>query len=256
MPSIRPSSRCCVPAGPWEAGVAWAYDLDWDPLPVFQQYTAYDRRLDKLNASKLESATAPDLILWGNVGTFEADGSDFPGAIDSRWPSFESPAEMVQMLCRYRAVRWDENWAILRRGPSRCGQERQLASVVVGNGEPVRLPATGPNEALLVRVDGLAISGIERLRTLLLRAAGRQVIFDRFSRSLVGETAADGLLLRVPPWADYPGRFKLDSGSPTVAFERHGGLLTGVDDSTELTLSFSALPLERPPPRKMRGSPS
>jgi hypothetical protein len=232
-----------VHIAPWEVGVAWAYDLGWDPLPVFQQYAAYNTRLDELNAAKLESATAPNLILWGNTSTYQADKSDFPGAIDSRWPAFESPAEMVQMLCRYPAVRWDASWAVLRRRPSRCGHERPLRTVVAGNGEAVRLPPTRSDEALLVRVDGLAVSGVEKLRTLLYRAAMRHFIFQSTYGNIVGATAADGLLLRVPRWADYPGKFALDSESPTVGFERFGGFLTGVDDSTELTLSFSALPL-------------
>jgi hypothetical protein len=235
-----------VHIGPWETAVAWAYDLEWDPLPVFQQYAAYNRRLDELNAAKLESATAPKLILWGNVATFEADGSDFPGAIDSRRPAFESPAAIVQMFCRYRAERWDEHWAILHRAPSRCGPERHLETVVARNGEAVRLPPSRPDEALLVRVGGLSASETERLRALLARAASRHVYFEDSDWSLVGETAGDGLLLRVPRWADYPNRFAFDSESATVAFERAGGFLTGVDGSTELTLSFSALPLRAP----------
>jgi hypothetical protein len=153
---------------------------------------------------------------------------------------------MVQMLCRYRAERWGQYWAVLRRGPSRCGPERRLTTIVARNGEAVRLPPTRPDEALIVRVGGLGVAGVERLRTLLFRGALRQAIFKDSQWNLVGETAGDGLLLRVPRWADYPGRFALDSGSPTVAFERRGGFLTGVDSSTELTLSFSALPLTAP----------
>lgn len=235
-----------VHVAPWEAGVVWAYDLDWDPLPMFQQYSAYTERLDELNAAKLESATAPDLILWQNTTIFDPNSINFPGAIDARWPAFESPAQMVQMFCRYRAERWDEEWAILHHSSDRCGRERHLETVVTSNGESVRLPPTRPDEALLVRVEGLEISGVERLRTLLFRAANRHVLFRDTLWNVVGDTASDGLLLRVPRWADYPGKFALDSGSPTVGFERVGGRLTGVDASTELTLSFSALPLDRP----------
>jgi hypothetical protein len=235
-----------VHVAPWEAGAAWAYDLDWDPLPVFQQYSAYTQRLDELNAAKLESASAPDLILWQNTTTFDPNAVNYPGAIDARWPAFESPAQMDQMFCRYRAVQWDEAWAILRRSPDRCGRERPLQTVVAGNGQAVRLPTTQENEALFVRVDGLSVSGAERLRTLLFRAANRHVIFGPLLWNMVGATAPDGLLLRVSRWADYPGKFALSSGSPTVAFERVGGFLTGVDGSTKVTLHFYALPLDAP----------
>jgi hypothetical protein len=235
-----------VHVAPWEAGAVWAYDLDWDPLPTFQQYSAYTERLDRLNAEKLESPTAPDSILWQNTTTFDPNAVNYPGAIDARWPAFESPAQMVQMFCRYEVASYDEEWAVLRRRPDRCGRERVLGTVKAGNNEAVALPATRPNEALVVKVDGLQVSGAERLRTFLFRAQNRHVAFSTSAWNIVGDTASDGLLLRVPRWADYPGKFALSADSPTVAFERVGGILTGVDGSTELTLRFSALPLDAP----------
>jgi hypothetical protein len=238
-----------VHIAPWEAGVAWAYDLDWDPLPVFQQYSAYTPRLDALNAAKLDSPSAPQLILWENAPAVDpgfAAAVNFPGAIDARVPAWESPQEMVRMLCRYRVAQWDKRWAILRHGPDRCGRERRLETVVANNAEGVELPATGPREALIVRVDGLEVSGLERVRAFLFRATNRNVNLNGNIWNMVGETAADGLLLRVPPAADYPGPFALDSGADEVTFLRGPGFLTGVDSSTKLTVSFSALPLGAP----------
>lgn len=233
----------------WEAGAAWAYGLAWDPLPIFQQYTAYTERLDELNAEKLESSSAPDLILWENGPKVDpAFGAviAFPGAIDARWPAWDSPAQMVAMLCRYRAVQWDERWAVLRRSRDRCDRERPLRTVVAANDEVVPMPRTAPDEALIVRVDGLAVSGVERLRTLFFRAASRGALLGDHGWNVVGATAGDGLLLRVPSWADYPGYFALDSGASTIGFKRFGGFMTGVDSSTEFTLRFSALPLDAP----------
>lgn len=236
-----------VHVAPWEAGVIWAYELDWAPLPVFQQYSAYTEGLDELNAAKLESTTAPDFILWQNTTIYDPNSINYPGTIDARWPAFESPAEMVQMFCRYRTVLWDNEWSVLRRAPDRCGPVRPLETLVTGNGESVPLPRTRPNEALLVSVDGLAIEGLgDRLRTMLLHAQNRHVIFSDALWNIVGDTAADGLLLRVPRWADYPGKFALSSDSSTVGFEKIPGFLTGVDDSTKLTLHFYAVPLNAP----------
>jgi len=105
----------------------------------------------------------------------------------------------------------------------------------------------GARAALLVSVDGLAIEGLgDRLRTMLLHAQNRHVIFSTALWNIVGDTAADGLLLRVPRWADYPGKFALDSESSTVGFEKVPGFLTGVDDSTTLKLHFYAVPLDAP----------
>jgi hypothetical protein len=109
-----------------------------------------------------------------------------------------------------------------------------------------RLPATGSREALLVRVHGLSVSGIERLRTFLFRATNRNAVLGGSVWNMVADTASDGLLLRVPPGSDYPGPFALDLGVDEVTFLRGPGALTGVDDSTKLSLSFYALPLHAP----------
>lgn len=230
-----------------EAGVAYAYEFDWDPLPVFQQYAAYTERLDELNAAKLESSSAPDRILWENAPvvdpTFVAV-RPFPGTIDERVPGWDSPAEMVQMLCRYRVEDWDDRWAVLRHSPDRCGSERPLRSLHVAAGERVPLPATKRDEALLVRVDGLGVAGLERLRAFLFRGARRHALLDRHTWNVMPGTAADGLLLRIPAWADYPGHYALDSDTTTIGFESEDATLTF--GPSDLTFHFSALPLSAP----------
>jgi hypothetical protein len=230
-----------------EAGVAYAYDLDWDPLPVFQQYTAYTERLDELNAAKLESSSAPDRILWEDAPVVDptfVSVRPYPGTIDERVPAWDSPAEMVQMLCRYRAEDWDDRWAVLRRSHDRCAPERALPSVTVAAGERVSLPPTRRDEALLVRVDGLAISGLERMRAFLFRGARRHALFDRRRWNVIPGTAGDGLLLRIPAWADYPGHYALDVDTTTIGFEAEGASLTF--GPSRLTLHFTALPLDAP----------
>ena len=228
-----------------EAGAAYAYELDWDPLPVFQQYTAYTERLDKLNAAKLESSSAPDRILWENAPAVDpsfVSVRPYPGTIDERVPAWDSPAEMVQMFCRYRVENWDERWAVLRHGADRCGPERPLRTITVAAGERVPLPPTKRDEALLVRVDGLGVSGLERLRVFLFRGARRHALLDHHSWNVIPGTAGDGLLLRIPAWADYPGHYALDVGTTKIGFEAEDASLTfGQGD---LTLHFSALPLE------------
>ncbi len=234
-----------VYAGTWETGAIWAYDLDWDPLPIFQQYTAYTPRLDRLNAAKLEGSSAPERILWQNVAHF-IPGAFPPGALDNRFPAWESPEQMVQMFCRYRVEHWDPAWAILRDSPDRCGPEREIETVTAGYDQPVPIPKVGPKEAVVLRVHGLAVEGKEKLLTLLYRAGQRRVFFTEGLYAVVGETAADGLLLSVPEWADYPGEYALSSKSETVAFDKQGGHLSGVTANSTVTLTFYALPVEAP----------
>jgi hypothetical protein len=230
-----------------EAGVAYAYELDWNPLPVFQQYAAYTERLDLLNAGKLDSATAPDRILWENAPAVDptfVDVRPFPGTIDERLPAWDSPAQVVEMLCHYRVEDWDERWAVLRRSADRCREERSLGSVVAATGEAVPLPPTRHDEALVVRVDGLAVAGVERLRALLFRAARRNAILGGRAWNVIPGTAGDGLLLRIPRWADYPGKFALGAHARTVSFAAESATLSF--GPSEVTLDFSALPLEAP----------
>jgi hypothetical protein len=47
---------------PYQAAVAWVYQLDWRPLPVFQSYAAYTTTLDQQDADAVNSARAPQRI--------------------------------------------------------------------------------------------------------------------------------------------------------------------------------------------------
>jgi hypothetical protein len=48
---------------PQEIALAWAYHLDWRPIPVLQSYSAYTSDLDQLDADFLTSTRAPQRIL-------------------------------------------------------------------------------------------------------------------------------------------------------------------------------------------------
>ena len=81
---------------------------------------------------------------------------------------------------------------------------------------------------MFVRIDGIEVKGLEKLRAVLHRALERHVIFDggRISR-LVPGTAADGIILRVPASADYPKPFALDQATSSITVDksgRHGDL--------------------------------
>jgi hypothetical protein len=203
---------------PYDAGVVWSHGLRWRPLPVFQAYSAYTGELDRRNAAMVRAADGPDFIL-----------DEHTTAFDGRNTAWESPAAMVAMLCRFRAAGGPYGrWLLLRRGPDRCGRERPLTTTRARLGERVTIPpAPDGASAVLVRIEGVEVAGLERLRTALYRARLRQVIFDGPRRQrLIPATARDGLLLRVPPAADYPPGFSLDQRSDTLSVQvlgRSGG---------------------------------
>ena len=110
--------RGSVAIEPWEATAAWAYDLDWRPLPVFQSYGAYTPELDQINAEALAASDGPDLVLR-HLGL---DG--VPNAsIDGRYAPFDAPATTRGLLCGFRAVRTTDRYQVLERAPDRCGPE-------------------------------------------------------------------------------------------------------------------------------------
>ncbi len=119
-----------LPAGtihvdPWDAALVWALgrDEDWSPPPVFQSYSAYTPRLDRLNAAHLAGPDGPDVVLR------------LPKMIDGRNPAWDPPRHLLALACNYdldqvvQAVPADGGdspiasgrWSVLtRRASPRC----------------------------------------------------------------------------------------------------------------------------------------
>jgi hypothetical protein len=223
-----------VAVEPWEAAAAWAYDLEWQPLPVFQNYSAYTSELDRLNAEAASGADGPERIL-----------REYPPLV---WPEFETPnldnrlfgwdppAQARAVLCNFAPIETDERWQVLGRVRDRCGAERSLGSAEGAAGEPVPVPAPRRGEVVFVRIEGAQVAGLERLTTMLLHARVRRIVIDGdASYRLVPETAGDGLMLRGDPRvvADLGG-FSPIPQARTIAVE-------GGDE--ELRYEFFAMPL-------------
>jgi hypothetical protein len=183
-----------VAVEPWETAVAWAYQLDWDPLPVFQNYQAYTSRLDEANAAEVESPTGPDRILREN-GRLGASKSP-TGAIDNRYPGWDPPAQARAILCNFVPLHTSARWQVLGRTSNRCGSPELIRSVEASSGTTVPVPEPGRSEVVFVRIYGAGVGGLERLSTFLLHARTRRVIVNGAqSYRLVPGTASDGLML-------------------------------------------------------------
>jgi len=226
-----------VHVDPWAASVVWAYNLDWRPLPVFQDYQAYTSRLDAANARVLRSPSdGPDRILRENVPLIEPRFR--AAAIDDRYPAWDPPQAAIAMLCNFAPLQTTQRWQVLGRTRNRCGAPRLLRSVNTRYGASIPVPQAAPGEAVFARVHGAGVSGIETLRALLFRARFRYVTVNgRQISRLVPGTAADGLLMSVPKSADFPGAgFALSPAARTLSF-------TGTSGS--LHVDFYAMPLRR-----------
>lgn len=217
-----------VQIDPWEIGVAWAYRLNWHPLPVPQSYSAYVSSLDLLNAEALRGATAPALILRQNQRAF---ASSEVGSIDGRYQAWDAPAANRAMLCNYDAVHTTARWQLLERTGSRCGPPRPIGIARSDTGDPIRVPPPpGPRDIVFARIEGLGDEGWESLRTVLYRGRQRTVTVNGGpSWRLVPETAGDGLIMRVPEGVDYPKPFRLAPAARTFSVQVQGAPSRRID---------------------------
>ncbi len=212
---------------PFQTAVVWAYHLDWRPLPVFQSYSAYTTRLDRIDADALSSARAPQRIL-----------RNLDRDIDGRVQAFDEPLAARTMLCRYDELRTTEDWQVLGLGPDRCGAVTPLGTVRAGWRQKVAVPAP-PNDHsfVFVRIGGVQVGGLESVVSLLYKPAERTLLLDGRSHRLIEGTAADGLILRAPAAVDFSPPFNLASNPTTIAVAEAG---RGRGGARPLSFSFFA----------------
>jgi hypothetical protein len=225
---VQAIGRRTVHVEPIDTGLVWAQGLRWRPLPVFQSYSAYTAGLDERNAEAVRDPDGPEVILREAIGTF-----------DNRNPAFESPEAMRAILCHFRAPGGPlGRWILLERSEPRCGAERPLKTVKAKLGVPAPVPPPpDANSAVFVRIDGIEVKGLEKVRAALYRGIERLITFDggRTYR-LVPGTAGDGIVLRVPKAADYPAPFALDQATNTVTVNKSGR-------RGDLRLRFYSMPI-------------
>ena len=128
---------------PHDTSIIWAYDLDWRPAPVFQDYAIVTNALDRANADALRGGDRPERILR-HAGD-RPDGHSAEG---------EGPEQLQAMICDYRPEVAVPGWLVLRPAPSRCGPERPIASVSARAGEEIPVPrAPTSRDMVLARMD-------------------------------------------------------------------------------------------------------
>lgn len=211
-----------VAVEPWETSAAWAYGLDWKPLPVFQNYSAYTSRLDRLNAEAAESADGPERILRENpLLVFP----EFPTRdVDDRFGAWDPPQQARAVLCNFAPLQTTRRWQVLGRVRDRCGPERPAGSAQAGEGEAVEVPAPRRDEVVFVRIHGAGVGGLERIATSLFHARTRRLIVDGGrSYRLLPETAGDGLMLRGSGPFAAAGPFSPVPQAQTIAVTGAGG---------------------------------
>jgi hypothetical protein len=211
-----------VAVEPWETAVAWAYDFPWNPLPVFQNYSAYTTGLDDLNAAAVESPDGPARILRENPQLVFAQFKTLD--LDDRYVGWDPPAQQLAELCHFTTLAATQRWLALGRTADRCAAPRPVGSAEAAEGVAVPVPEAGPGEVVFTRIHGAGVAGLEKLQSLLLHARTRRLVLDGgVYYRLIPETAGDGLLLRGDPAVAPPAPFSPLPQTTTVAVEGSGG---------------------------------
>jgi len=128
-----------VTAYPWEIAMIRANQLKWEPLPVFQMYSAYTPTLDRLDAEKLEDASGPEAILlaWDSI--------------DARHPFYETPQSWRALINWYDLQLTSPSVYLLRhRSTPRFSPPISIGTAVAGWNERITLPPVADDEALVM----------------------------------------------------------------------------------------------------------
>ena len=194
---------------PWEIAVAWAYELDWQPLPVIQNYTAYTRDLDRLNSEAVEDAeNGPQMILRQNPGgTMPLGGAR---SFQNRMPAWDPPEQNFKIVCNFVPVHQSPAWQVLERVPNRCGAEKLISETEANPGETVEVPQAGRGQLVLMKIEGAKIEGLEKVRSLLFRPKLRTATLNDglVTYALVADTTEDGMVVSRDPALDSKDGFE------------------------------------------------
>ena len=199
-----------VTIDPWEISAAWAHDLDWRPLPVFQNYSAYTPRLDTANADAL-LADADIRVLRESLTYARAN---------RLW---ESPAYTLALTCNFQSELDDGHWAVYARVPVRCGAEQRLSSTRIGAGDVIDLPE--PEDAIVAvrfepderSVGDRLLGGLTGVQRHLLHAN-----LDGVEHQLPEALAGGPLIVGASPGTE--GALFEIGAAATISFDRAGVL--------------------------------
>ncbi|HTR38319.1 MAG TPA: hypothetical protein VMH80_20560 [Bryobacteraceae bacterium] len=147
-----------VTAFPTEIDSIRANHLHWQPLPIFQAYSAYTPTLDKLDAEALSAVSGPEAVLlsWS--------------MLDGHQPFFETPQTWQAVLDWYDVqLVLPGSFVLQRRAAPRFDPAIPAGSAQARWGEQIVLPPVADDEVLLMET-GIRETTNEAARRTLFRS--------------------------------------------------------------------------------------
>jgi hypothetical protein len=211
-----------VHVDPQESALAWAYDLSWDPAPIFQMYSVYTRALDQKNADHLASVAGPDYIVRG-----------LPSSIDSRYPLWDAPLTTLAMVCHYAPADEASQWLVLSRVTMRCGGESPLGTVAFAPGEQVAIPKSANPQNIVVARIQLKDEPLNEIASLVFKPYKHALSWGNGDdlRRIVTDHEGSPFVVRMAPSVGWPERFGGSAQTESLRFNEGG------------TISFSEIPV-------------
>lgn len=112
---------------PWEISIPYAYELNWHPRPIFQQTTTSNQ--DNINSKFFETKTSPQFVIYEKI------------AIDKRFPIFEDPASLRNLICNYNIIKYEKPFLIFEKNEKNlCKKETIISKQEIRFNETVFVP--------------------------------------------------------------------------------------------------------------------
>lgn len=201
-----------VQVDPTDVSLAWVYDLNWRPAPVFQSFSAYTADLDERNARWLANAPADQLILRAPTK-----------AIDQRNKLWDTPRYLLAELCDFRVDSSDARWMLLSKAANRCGAPVRASTIRVRAGQHLVPPQGSPDELVTMSFTEDKPSVPVRVGRLVVKSFHPLTVSVDGSTFRLPRALANGPLLdTVPATADWPRQFGGATAYRSVAFNEPG----------------------------------
>ncbi len=196
-----------------ETAIVPASGLRWQPLPVFQSYTAYTPRLDDIDREALATRGADiEMFRWEDI--------------DGRYPLSAEPSTFVELLCRYRTAGWSATthakaaFIPLLRQPIRRCTEQAAGSDRGTIAQTYAVPRVKRSGDFIRATFALRLTTLGVLANALWRPPFARIAFtyrDGTSKTwrLVTATIGDGLVVSPVPRNNAEVR-RFFAGLPTV----------------------------------------